>query len=272
MERRNEKDFLECSDARYGIYQIKEDEAGEAYHFLGLDLVKSRNMTVKKEDYELVYQGELRKGDTVETFYEMFNLNRPDDYTGYSLSVSDVVVFKRNGECRAFYVDRAGSVELPDFFHGESLQKSEGEPEQKEPGQEEGFLTLHVKGPFGSTTEKVRLEVSTYGCNGNIAIELVGRYEDGYEEPYSNLTTNFDGELPPFCGYVDTNHLPGAEDFIRENRLGTFTHMVKPSGYCVYPLYHFDADRLRELCPAGVLAYEQEKGISQDQPVRTERR
>ena len=39
--------------------------------------------------------------------------------------------------------------------------------------------------------------------------------------------------------YVDTNNMPSAEKFIRENNLGEFTGEVEYSGFCEYPLYKF---------------------------------
>lgn len=52
------------------------------------------------------------------------------------------------------------------------------------------------------------------------------------------------------------NDMPELENFIRDNKLGEFTGMVRQSGYCSYPLYMFDAKRLRELCPDGMAVYE----------------
>lgn len=73
-------------------------------------------MQVKAEDYESMYKGELKPGETLDTIYERFNIHRPKDFTGHSLSVSDVIVLESESEKKAFYVDSFGFSEFKDFF------------------------------------------------------------------------------------------------------------------------------------------------------------
>lgn len=54
--------------------------------------------------------------DTLDGIYERFNIQRPADFTGHSLSVSDVVVLNDGSTVKAYYVDSIGFAELPDFF------------------------------------------------------------------------------------------------------------------------------------------------------------
>ena len=76
--------------------------------------------------------------------------------------------------------------------------------------------------------------------NGNLAIQLMS-YDEEYDfwEPYGNLTVNFDEKLPDGYAYVDTNNMPSAERFIKENNLGVHQGKYKYSGFCAYPLYKF---------------------------------
>ena len=73
-------------------------------------------MQVNADDYESKYKEEWKPGETLETIYECFNIHRPEDFTGHSLSVSDVVVLECETEKKAFYVDSFGFSELKDFF------------------------------------------------------------------------------------------------------------------------------------------------------------
>ena len=73
-------------------------------------------MEVNRADYELVYTEPLTEKDTLEAIYERFNIQRPTDFTGHSLSVSDVVVLNDGKSIKACYVDSIGFAELPDFF------------------------------------------------------------------------------------------------------------------------------------------------------------
>ena len=100
----------------YEILQIKEGSNGEAYRFLKMSHVQASGMQVNADDYESKYKEEWKPGETLETIYERFNIHRPEDFTGHSLSVSDVVVLESETEKKAFYVDSFGFSELKDFF------------------------------------------------------------------------------------------------------------------------------------------------------------
>lgn len=104
--------------------------------------------------------------------------------------------------------------------------------------------------------ETVELSMSQYVDNGNLYLELVNT-EGEYPEPYGNITVNF-GDVPKYCGYVDTNNMPEMEKFIKSNDLGEFTGLTLRSGFCEYPLYVFNVDKLRELCPKQMEKYERD--------------
>ena len=112
----NEKLYLSGKDDRYAIYQIAGGTKGRDYQFMGMDFINSHNMTVDAADYRFIYGGRLSEQDTLDSLYERFNINHPADYTGHSLSVSDVVVIQRDGETKAYFVDSIGYAELPDFI------------------------------------------------------------------------------------------------------------------------------------------------------------
>ena len=52
---------------------------------------------------------------TLDNILERFNIDRPEDFRGHSLSVSDVIVINRGAEITAYYVDSFGFQELPEF-------------------------------------------------------------------------------------------------------------------------------------------------------------
>ena len=117
----------------------------------------------------------------------------------------------------------------------------------------------------------VAFDIQQYMNNGNMYIGL-GCNEEGYLEPFADLTVNLGDTTPNYCAYVDTNNLPDAETFVTDNELGTFTGFVKRSGYCEYPLYMFNPDKLRELCPDGLAMYEKNKGIVSENKQKNETR
>ena len=111
-----EQKLLYGSEKQFGIYQITARDPEHDYRFMNLDFVKRHGMEVNCADYELVYTAPLTEKDTLEAIYERFNIQRPADFTGHSLSVSDVVVLNDGKSIKACYVDSLGFAELPDFF------------------------------------------------------------------------------------------------------------------------------------------------------------
>lgn len=90
------------------------------------------------------------------------------------------------------------------------------------------------------TNHKVETSKKNYWDNGNLAITLS---EPG-EGPYATLTVNLGKKLPKNQAFVDTNNCYWAERFIQENELGHPAGEVGYSGWCRYPLYEFDLDRI----------------------------
>ncbi len=122
--------------------------------------------------------------------------------------------------------------------------------------EKENKLVYHS--PYVGDRE-VNLEIGMYQNNGRIYIGLTSM-SDGCEEPFSNVTVNIDAPAPDYCGYLDTNNLSNVEKFVKNHKLGEFTGIMGRSGYCEYPLYMFNADRLRALCPEQMALYEQSIG------------
>ena len=108
---------------------------------------------------------------------------------------------------------------------------------------------------------EVKIDVMSYLNNGRLGISLV-EFEDGMQEPFGSLTVNIDAPAPNYCGYLDTNNLSNAEKFVVDNDLGEFTGLMGRSGFCEYPLYLFNVDKLRELCPEQMAAYEHSIGVT----------
>ena len=116
-----EQKLLSGSEKQFGIYQITALDPEHDYRFMNLDFVKRHGMEVNCADYELVYTAPLTEKDTLDGIYERFNIQRPADFTGHSLSVSDVVVLNDGSTVKAYYVDSIGFAELPEFYKERSM-------------------------------------------------------------------------------------------------------------------------------------------------------
>ena len=106
----------EADSDRYEIYQLTADPANAKLLFTSYDGVHADGMTINRSNYELKYSAPLTPDTTLDSIYDQFNINRPADFTGHSLSVSDIVVLHRNGQDTAHYVDSIGFADVPEFL------------------------------------------------------------------------------------------------------------------------------------------------------------
>ena len=109
----------------FGIYQIKDDSPGENYAFMNMSFIESHGMQIKKEDYELVYVGEFLGNMSLDDIFERFNIDRPKDFRGHSLSVSDIVVLNDGEKVTAHFVDSISFEQLDSFLNLEEQVFSE---------------------------------------------------------------------------------------------------------------------------------------------------
>ena len=120
-----EADLLLGTGRTFGIYQIRDGSAGEAYAFMNMNFIESHGLQIKKEDYELVYMAERTGNMSLGDIFEQFNINRPADFRGHSLSVSDVVVLNDNGHVTAHFVDSISFQEINSFLDIEEISLDE---------------------------------------------------------------------------------------------------------------------------------------------------
>ena len=109
----------------FGIYQIKDDSPGENYAFMNMSFIESHGMQIKKEDYKLVYVGELSGNMSLDDIFEKFNIDRPEDFRGHSLSVSDIIVLNDGEKVTAHFVDSISFEQLDSFLNLEEQVFSE---------------------------------------------------------------------------------------------------------------------------------------------------
>lgn len=155
-----ETQFLEHSQDAFAIYQLKSGEDLRDYRFEGMERLKSRDLLVERDNYDLIYTAPLtdfdgNKDHSLNKLFEQFNVNHPADFKGHSLSVSDIIALKVGGTVSSHYVDRFDFKELPKFL----------EPAPPVP---DNFLTGEkVQTPRGSfsltTMTKEQMSAAGYG-------------------------------------------------------------------------------------------------------------
>ena len=129
-----ESSFLSHTENSYAIYQYHQADNEMGYQYMSLDFIEKMGMSVKGQDYQMMYQGVLEVQDTLEDLYIKFNIDRPEGFKGHSMSTSDVVILKRDGEMKAYYVNDIGFRELPEFVdqRAEVLQEKNSECVRKQ--------------------------------------------------------------------------------------------------------------------------------------------
>lgn len=220
MEKENQ--LFDGNGEYYGIYQLRE--SGErTYQFMGMREASSFGFEIHGEDYELIYSDRLGMEDTLNSLYEKFNINHPQDFTGHSLSVSDVVVMRKNGESKAYYVDSFGFTELPEFIH-ERLRLQEVSVEEK--GEQKGYLPVYQQ------TLQYAMEhgaADDYLDSRKLNIDCKKAIEDTIKEHFDGMRLSLEdsgGVLEQFgterVSYVLANtlrHLSEDGRFSRDNRV-----------------------------------------------------
>ena len=123
-----EKAFLDNPADSFAIYQLRDNDDTARLRYMNSEYLEKKGLSVQKENYAAVYAGDLDRGgdtqDKLNELYETFNIRRPEDFRGHSLSVSDIVALKQNGVVSCHYVDSWGFKELPGFLKPENYLKN----------------------------------------------------------------------------------------------------------------------------------------------------
>ena len=102
-------------ECRLSIYHLDKNGSGRAQLFVGMEDLQEKGITVTADQYRCVYSSLYLPNEDMNAVYSIFNDDPPADYKAHSLSVSDVVIMNQNGDMKAYFVDRFGFQELPDF-------------------------------------------------------------------------------------------------------------------------------------------------------------
>ena len=146
-----EKLFLENPQDAFLIYQIRRGGELDAYRFMNYDYLQSKGVTPERGGYDAIYTGGFMDYGNARTnldmIYQRFNVDRPADFKGHSLSVSDIVALKQNGVVSCHYVDSIGFRELPNFLKPENYLKNAEMAMEDDYGMIDGIINNGPKQP-----------------------------------------------------------------------------------------------------------------------------
>ena len=128
-ENRWQKAFQQNPADSYCIYQLCRDPELAELRFMNSQYLREHGLEPAFDHYEAVYSGALPSDGSTEArlddLYMKFNTAHPQDFTGHSLSVSDIVVLRQQGAVSSHYVDSVGFVQLSAFLPDNYLKNAE---------------------------------------------------------------------------------------------------------------------------------------------------
>ena len=142
-----EQRFLNSPTDSMAIYQLRRDAPVE----LRFASLGSLAAPPDPTNYEAIYTREVYPDDDtgriLENFYYIFNDERPGDFVGHSLSVSDIVALKQDGKVSYHYCDSVGFRELPAFQKPENYLKAAEMSMEDDYGMIDGIINNGSRQP-----------------------------------------------------------------------------------------------------------------------------
>ena len=142
-----EQRFLNSPTDSMAIYQLRRDAPVE----LRFASLGSLAAPPDPANYEAIYTREVYPDDDtgriLENFFYIFNDERPGDFMGHSLSVSDIVALKQDGKVSYHYCDSMGFQELPAFQKPENYLKAAEMSMEDDYGMIDGIINNGPKQP-----------------------------------------------------------------------------------------------------------------------------
>ena len=159
IERQAEREaaFMAYPGDAFAIYQVSNNSPQNRYRlFTSLDYLRNNNIEPTRDHYDLIYTGAMKDHPSVtdpEAAFQVFNLERPRDFGGHSLSVSDIVALRRNGVVTYHYCDSIGFSEILDFQKPENYLKAAEMAMEDDYGMIDGIINNGPKDQGPPQTE-----------------------------------------------------------------------------------------------------------------------
>lgn len=107
------------------------------------------------------------------------------------------------------------------------------------------YKTYILKNYYGEDYELIPIR-DRYAKDDTLAIYL---YDAETTESFANVTVLIDDSsfyADNTHAFIDTNNNKWLEKFIKDNNLGTYAGVMGFNGYCSYPLYKFNLNKLNK--------------------------
>ena len=159
--------FLDSESDGYAILQLKRTEENRDRSFEAYDSLERQGLQPDINFYDTMYTGPITtqsaNTDVIcENLFVKFNTDRPENFKGHSLSVSDVIALKLQEAVKFYYVDSFGFKELPGFNSGKNPIRSIEDQIEQNDNQLDGIInnlpeeTIAEKEAKSSVIEKLK--------------------------------------------------------------------------------------------------------------------
>lgn len=154
--------FLDSATDTYAILRLRRVPETRYERFASMKELAQAGIEPEIDHYEVVYTAPLLpfkdRNTLLEGMYEKFNIARPEDFRGHSLSVSDIVALNQGGVVSCHYVDTIGFQELPGFLKPENYLQNTEMALEDDYGMIDGILNNGRKEERPSVLEQLRQE------------------------------------------------------------------------------------------------------------------
>ncbi len=210
------EEFLLHGDvpAAVGIYQLNEGAETRGIRYMSSEYLESMGIVPERDKYTLVYSFEAipedlnNKAEFLDKVFEKYSSEPPADYSGRSLSVSDVIVIRNGDDLSAHYVDSAGFKELENF--GEVHRKPELTAETAEQS-EKTFIPLYKNDVmFAKENSEIEEWRSSINENRSCARAIDKALSDNFADNHLDTDTALDTVIAEY-GAERVTHVLAAQ-------------------------------------------------------------
>lgn len=104
------------STSQFAVYQLKKKPELRNLLFRTYEELAKDQISVQMENYEQVYLGTMKPGETPEQIKKELEKKQPHNYKGHAVSTSDVLILNDEGVMTTYYVNKDTFIEIPDFM------------------------------------------------------------------------------------------------------------------------------------------------------------
>ena len=104
------------STSQFAVYQLKKKPELRNLFFRTYEELAQDQIPVQVANYEQVYLGTMKPGETPEQIKKDLEQKQPHNYKGHAVSTSDVLILNDNGVTTTYYVNKDTFIEIPDFM------------------------------------------------------------------------------------------------------------------------------------------------------------